>query len=166
MHRLARLTALVAPLLLAACGRDASARTTAAERAAIADTIKHEIAAAYDFSKPDVERRLMSLYPDTGRIVSASGGRVLTSRDSIASELRYFWESTGRNMQNPTLELGPMYVDVLTPTSAVATFTYRIPHRTPTGEAHVVGGAWTALFVKRGGRWVIVQEHLSDAGAP
>jgi hypothetical protein len=25
-----------------------------------------------------------------------------------------------------------------------------------------VGGAWTALFVRRGGRWVIVQEHLSD----
>jgi hypothetical protein len=27
---------------------------------------------------------------------------------------------------------------------------------------HVIGGAWTAVFQKRGGRWVIIQEHLSD----
>jgi hypothetical protein len=28
---------------------------------------------------------------------------------------------------------------------------------------HVIGGAWTAVFQRRGRRWVIVQEHLSDA---
>jgi hypothetical protein len=27
---------------------------------------------------------------------------------------------------------------------------------------HVIGGAWTAVFQKRGGQWVIIQEHLSD----
>jgi hypothetical protein len=27
---------------------------------------------------------------------------------------------------------------------------------------HVIGGAWTAVFQKRGGRWVVIQEHLSD----
>jgi hypothetical protein len=31
---------------------------------------------------------------------------------------------------------------------------------------HVIGGAWTAVFANRGGRWVIVQEHLSDAPTP
>ena len=29
-----------------------------------------------------------------------------------------------------------------------------------------IGGAWTAAFVNRGGRWVVIQEHLSDAPQP
>jgi hypothetical protein len=29
-------------------------------------------------------------------------------------------------------------------------------------RGHVIGGAWTAVFQKRGGQWVIVPEHLSD----
>ena len=45
------------------------------------------------------------------------------------------------------------------------TATYSIEHRTPEGRAHAIGGAWTALFEKRGGKWVIVQ-HLSDAPPP
>ena len=28
-----------------------------------------------------------------------------------------------------------------------------------------LGGAWTALFERRGARWVITQEHLSDRPA-
>jgi ketosteroid isomerase-like protein len=55
-----------------------------------------------------------------------------------------------------------MNVDVLAPDAAVMTSTYRIPHLTPTGMNHVIGGAWTAVFQKRGDRWVIIQEHLSD----
>ena len=148
-------------LLVMACGT-APARTSAAERAAIADTIRRTVSEAYDFSRPDVLRRLMSLYPDSGRLVSAAAGRIITSRDSLERELRYFWESTGQNMQSPKLEWGKVYVDVLTPTAAVATWTYSIPHRTPAGAPHTVGGAWTALFVRRGGRWVIIQEHLSE----
>jgi hypothetical protein len=30
---------------------------------------------------------------------------------------------------------------------------------------HVIAGAWTAAFVNRGGRWVVIQEHLSDVPA-
>ena len=31
----------------------------------------------------------------------------------------------------------------------------------PTGNPHVIRGAWTAVFRRIGGRWVIVMEHLS-----
>jgi ketosteroid isomerase-like protein len=55
-----------------------------------------------------------------------------------------------------------MYIDVLAPDAAVLTATYRIPHITPQGHPHTVGGAWTAVFQRRAGKWVIVQEHLSD----
>lgn len=55
-----------------------------------------------------------------------------------------------------------MYIDVMSPTAAVMTATYRIPHQQPNGMSHVFGGAWTAAFELRNGRWVIVQEQLSD----
>ena len=55
-----------------------------------------------------------------------------------------------------------MNVGVLAPDAAVMTSTYRVSHLTPIGTNHVIGGAWTSVFQKRGGRWVIIQEHLSD----
>jgi len=133
-----------------------------AERRGVAAAIEQEVKAAYDFSKPDVERRLLSLYPDTGRVVSAATGRVLTSRDSVAAGIRYFWQNVGVNMRNPHWIWDQMVIDVLAPDAAVMTATYHIPHLTPKGEPHVLGGAWTAVFQRRGGRWLIVQEHLSD----
>jgi hypothetical protein len=42
------------------------------------------------------------------------------------------------------------------------TLTYSIPHRTPRDTPHVVSGAWTMLWRRQGGRWQIMQEHLSD----
>jgi ketosteroid isomerase-like protein len=139
---------------------------TAAERSAIADTLRSMIVAAYDLSKPgDAVTRLMSLYPQSGKVVSASGGQVSTSRDSIELGLRTFWENVGRNMREPKWTWGEMHVDVLAPDAAVVTTTYRVPHLTPRGEPHVFAGAWTAVFQRRGGRWVIVQEHLSDVPA-
>ncbi len=156
----------VALVLAAVACRPAGRETlTAAQKAAIADTLRQLVASAYDFSHADGDAvgRLMSLYPDSGRVVSASAGQVVTTRDSLQAGIRTFWENVGHNMRDPRWTWGPMYVDVLGPDAAVLTATYAIPHRTPRGEPHVIGGAWTAVFVRRGGRWVIVQEHLSDA---
>ena len=148
---------------IAACARPASETLSAAERAAIADTLQRMIVDAYDITKPgDPVARLMSLYPDSGRVISASGGRVTTDRASLESGIRAFWTYVGQNMQQPKWEWGPMLVDVLAPDAAAVTTTYRVPHLTPRGEPHVIAGAWTAVFQKRGGRWVIIQEHLSD----
>ena len=155
---------LALTVALAACGP--SGHVSDAERRAIADTLSRRIEQAYDFSHGGaVVERLMALYPDTGRVVSAAAGHVTTSRDSLRAELTHFWEWVGQNMQQPRWRWGPRYVEVLSPTAAVMTATYAIDHRTPEGRPHVVGGAWTALFEKRDGRWVIVQEHLSDAPA-
>ncbi len=65
-------------------------------------------------------------------------------------------------MRNPVVEWTSMDVDVLAPDAAVMTATYRIPHKQPNGLPHVIAGAWTAVFQQRGGKWVIIQEHLSD----
>ena len=139
---------------------------SANQRAAVADTLRGLLASAYDLSKPgDAVARLMSLYPATGPIVSASGGQVTTSRDTLEAGIRAFWQNVGRNMQNPKWEWGTPHIDVLAPDAAVVTTTYRVPHITPRGEAHVIAGAWTAVFQRREGHWVIIQEHLSDAPA-
>ena len=156
-------TAVLALVYSLSCA-DAEPRTlTKAERDAIADTLRGLIVNAYDLSAPgDKVARLMSLYPPAGPVVSASGGQVSTSRDSLQAGIRAFWDNVGRNMREPKWTWGPMHVDVLAPDAAVVTTTYRVPHLTPIGEPHVIAGAWTAVFQRRGGRWSIVQEHLSD----
>jgi ketosteroid isomerase-like protein len=156
-------TAALALTVCLSCA-DAQPRTmTKAERDAIADTLRGLIVNAYDLTAPgDKVARLMSLYPPAGPVVSASGGQVSTSRDSLQAGIRAFWDNVGRNMREPKWTWGTMHVDVLASDAAVVTATYRVPHLTPIGEPHVIAGAWTAVFQRRGDRWVIVQEHLSD----
>jgi ketosteroid isomerase-like protein len=156
-------TVLVGLQAVASCAPTERPAVTTAQRDAIADTLRRLIVAAYDLSRPgDAVARLMSLYPPSGPVISASGGQVSTSRDTLAAGIRAFWDNVGRNMRDPKWTWGDMHVDVLAPDAAVVTTTYRVPHLTPAGAPHVIAGAWTAVFERRGGRWVIVQEHLSD----
>ncbi len=147
---------------VSACGRIDSGQIPTAERRAIAATLEHLVTEAYDFSKPDVGKRLLALYADSGRVISAAGGRVTTTHDELQAEIFRFWGRVGRNMRQPRFVLGSNYVDIITRDAAVMTFTYSIPHLTPQGTAHTVGGAWTTFWRRNGGRWMIVQEHLSD----
>ncbi|HUQ47745.1 MAG TPA: nuclear transport factor 2 family protein [Gemmatimonadaceae bacterium] len=148
-----------------ACGKDGARPVSEAQRKAIADSLRHLVTNHYDLSKPDVVGRMMSLYPATGPLYSASGGRVFTRRSDLQAQISTFWQYVGSNMQNPKWEWTSMHFDVLAPDAAVMTATYRIPHTTPQGMPHSIGGAWTAVFVNRGGHWVVIQEHLSDVPA-
>ena len=147
-------------ILLAACGQPAHLSATA--RQAIVDSLTRQVKAAYDLSRPGVEQRLLSLYPDTGRVVSASGGQMITSRDTLAMGIHAFWVNVGANMRQPHWIWDRMEFDVLAPDAAVMTATYHVPHLTPRNQPHTIGGAWTAVFQKRGERWYVIQEHLSD----
>ena len=168
------LGALALAVTAAACQGEGQAGTVAGggtlseqERAEIAGTVTRRLREATDLrAGGDVFARLMSIYPDSGRVVSASMGQVSTTRDSLETSVRAFWENVGQNMVNPEWRWGPMHVDVLGPDAAVVTATYRVPHLTPTQRPHVIGGAWTAVFVRRGDRWVVAQEHLSDHPGP
>lgn len=145
-----------------ACSPRTGGDMPGSEKKAIADSLKSLVVAAYDLSKPDPVKNLMSLYPTEGRVISASGGVITTTRPQLEQAIQAFWTYVGQNMKQPKWEWTSMNVDVLAPDAAVMTSTYRVPHLTPTGMDHVIGGAWTAVFQKRGGRWVIIQEHLSD----
>jgi len=154
-----------AAVIAVACNRSTDDTPSSRERAAIADSLKHLVTNAYDLSKPDVVNRLMSLYPTEGPVVSANTGSATTTRSALQSQIETFWRYVGSNMRNPKWEWTSMHIDVLSRNAAVMTATYRIPHLNPRNMPHVIGGAWTAVFVNRGGRWVVIQEHLSDAPA-
>jgi ketosteroid isomerase-like protein len=153
------LSALAIAILMTGCR---SSTPTADERATIAAEIEREVKSAYDLKSPDVVKSLQALYPDSGRVVLATGGRIITSRDTIFQGIRDFWQFVGSNMQNPQWMWDRFHVDVLSRDAAVMTATYHVPHTTPAGRPHIIGGAWTAVFRRNGAKWVIVQEHLSD----
>jgi ketosteroid isomerase-like protein len=152
---------LVVGVVAAACART-SELPSPAEQRAIADSLARQVKAAYDLSQPDVEQRLLSLYPPSGRVVSATAGQVTTSRDSLAMGIKAFWENVGVNMREPKWIWDEMLFDVPAANTAIMTARYHVSHLTPRNEPHTIGGAWTAVFQKRGDRWYVIQEHLSD----
>lgn len=154
-----RLLILPLAVLITACG---AGTPSPSERAAIATEIEQQVKGAYDLKSPDVVKSFQRLYPDTGRVIYASAGQVITSRDTILRGIADFWQYVGSNMKNPVWMWDSFDVDVLSPEAAVMTTTYHVPHTTPAGRPHVIGGAWTAVLRKEGDRWVIVHEHLSD----
>ena len=145
-----------------ACSSKTAADMTASEKNAVADTLKRLVVSAYDLSAKDPVKNLVSLYPSGGRVISASGGAMTTTHPQLEQGIKTFWAYVGQHMVRPRWEWTSMNVDVLAPDAAVMTSTYRIPHRTPKGLDHIIGGAWTAVFQKQEDRWVIIQEHLSD----
>ena len=159
MLRFVNSLALIAVALGAAC---TGSEPSAAEKKTIAAEIEKEVRSAYDLKNPDVEKSFEKLYPDSGRIVSASGGRIIASRDTLFAGIHAFWQYVGSNMRNPKWMWDRILIDVISRDAAVMTATYHVPHLTPANRPHVIGGAWTAVFRRENGRWVIVQEHLSD----
>jgi hypothetical protein len=149
-------------LILALCAGCAEPRLSSADRERVRAEVEEALRAAYDLSRPDVAQRMLALYPDTGFVVSANSGRVLPNRDSLVSVIRYFWDYVGVNMRDPRWVWDSFHTDVLSPEAAVVTATYHIPHRNPRNQPHTLGGAMTVVFEKRDGKWVIIQEHLSD----
>lgn len=132
------------------------------ERASLADSVRLILLNTYDLAQPQLVERMMRLYPDSGRVVSAASGSFTTTREALERQVKAFWSGTGRFMQRPQWKWDAWAVDVLTRDAVVVTAAYTVPHMTPQGTPHVIGGAWTSVWVRRGGRWQIVQEHLSD----
>jgi hypothetical protein len=152
---------LLALAALAACQAGPATGGPAAD-VALADTLKARIEQAYDFSRPGVVERMSGLYPTSGRVISATAGQLTTSPDSLRAGLAAFWENVGKNMRDPKWVWGEVYVDRLGSDAAVLSATLSIPHIAPTERPHVIRGAWTAVFRRIAGEWMIVAEHLSD----
>jgi hypothetical protein len=157
------LATLALAALLGCSPTDAGSGLSAADSQKVAREIEQTLRDAYDLSKPGLTDRMLSLYPKDGRVISANSGRAITARDTLDAGIRYFWDNVGVNMRNPRWEWERFWVDVLSRDAAVVTATYRVPHLNPNNQPHVIGGAMTMTFARQGGKWVIVQEHLSDA---
>lgn len=157
--------ALLAATTLAAqfaCGPEAPRPVSAEQRKEISDSLRKLVVETYDLSKPNAVERLMSLYPTAGPVYSTSSGHISTTRAELQQQIETFWKYVGSNMRNPKWEWTAMRIDVLTSDAAVLSASYRVPHLNPMNTPHTIAGAWTAVFVNRAGRWVVVHEHLSD----
>jgi hypothetical protein len=152
---------MLVALAIAGCS-PAPAALSEAAKAAIADTIQTAVRDAYDLSKGDVVQRFMSVYPSSGRVVSSTGGMVTTTRDSLQTSINAFWDGVGQYMIDPKWTWQRLDVDVLTPSAAVLTAQYTVPHWTDRGAPHVIGGTWTSVWERRPEGWRIVNEHLTD----
>ena len=148
-----------------ACSDNTGQSLSAAERKSIADSLEKLVVSAYNLNGPNPVQTMMSLYPDSGSVYSTASGHISTTRRELQAQVDTFWHYVGSNMRNPRWEWTAMHVDVLAPDAAVMTASYRVPHNTPMNMEHVIAGAWTAVFAKRGGKWVVIQEHLSDVPA-
>lgn len=167
-----RITRSVSPFLvvsfalapLAACKGPSDRATTLsqAEARAIGDSIQAIVKGAYDLSKGDVPARMLSVYPESGRVVSATAGRVTSTRALLETSVNAFWDGVGQYMIRPTWNWTNLEVEAIDRNTAMMTAQYTVPHWTDVGAPHVIGGVWTALWQRRGGRWVITHEHLSD----
>jgi hypothetical protein len=149
------------------CGRSSPPERplTDAQKAEIEDSIRKLVIDTYDLQTPGVVDRMMRLYPDSGPVYSTASGHVSRTRGELEEQIETFWRYVGSNMREPKWEWTSMHVDVFSPEVAALTASYRIPHLTPQNRPHVIAGAWTAVLVKRGARWFVVQEHLSDLPA-
>jgi ketosteroid isomerase-like protein len=157
---------IVALVLGCSTGRAESEELSTSERQAIADSIRTLLVDTYTFDGKDPVPRFMRLYPDTGSVVSAASGGFTIARDSVRQALTTFWTTAGQYMRQPSWTWGTMKIDVLSRDAAAVTARYTVPHWTPEGKPHVLGGVWTSVWTRRNGRWVIVQEHLSDLPRP
>src|SRR3954468_22854335 len=77
--------------VVSACAPRTASDMSSADKKAIADSLKHLVVATYDLSKPDAVKRLMSLYPTEGRVISASGGVETTTRPELERAIEAFW---------------------------------------------------------------------------
>ena len=69
---------------LVGCAAESDRPLSAAEKSAIADSLKTLVVFAYDLTRPDPVASLMSLYPTGDSLVSASAGTVVrTDRKSV-----------------------------------------------------------------------------------
>ncbi len=161
MNSRPKVTPITAALLTLLATCSAPAPRPSQSDAALTDTLKARIEQAYDFSRPGALERMSGLYPDTGRVISASGGRIIASAESLRAGIATFWRNVGQNMREARWVWGDTHVDRLSDDAAVLTATWSIPHIAPTGHPHVIQGAWTAVFRRIAGQWMIVVEHLS-----
>jgi ketosteroid isomerase-like protein len=153
---------LAVSVLLGACGGggDPSVTDPAASNA-LADTLGGLIEQAYDFESPGTLERMMALYAPGDEVVSASGGQITVSADSVRAGIASFWEQAGRNMRDARWTWDEVHAQRLGDNAAVLTGSWSIPHIAPDGQPHLIAGAWTAVFERVGGDWKIVHEHLS-----
>lgn len=145
-----------AGLAVSACQRSDSAPTMSdAARSALADSVRHQVAALLGALAHPVPDSILSVYDSTGFVWGRSG--FLLSYDSLAASIRRTWTS-GASAQIGTSDAT---VRVLGPDDVVWTGIISGVYRSAGGKESDVRGAVTLVLAREGTRWKIVAGHES-----
>jgi ketosteroid isomerase-like protein len=101
----------------------------------------------------------MADYLPSGPLVSASGGKLATSRDSVIAGLRSFYQTT----KSRELTIRSTKIDVLAPDVAALTADFVLSSKDSAGKSNEVRGVYSAVLATRDGRLRIIQENQSNA---
>ena len=142
--------------------REARLYVSDAQRRAVEDTVRKLINATTRAVEQRDAGALMRLYPDTGALSSVNNGQLVTSRDSAEAMSRAFFQDP--NIRTVKATADRVRIDVLAPDAAAFTVVGTLGWTEATGRTVTVPHAWSGVFVNRGRRWVILQEH--DSGPP
>lgn len=156
-------------LLLVGCGRPAvpdpasdtsnarPAAITDAQRQATEDSVEAWLTTAEKLLEQGDSAGIMAMYVATGVLVSAGDGKLMTTRDSVASMYAGLGQVKGAKvtMDDPK-------IDVLAPGVAAVTVPFGF-EGTNQGQAFDNRSVYSAVLAERDGRMRIIQEHSSTA---
>ena len=146
-------------LFVTSCTNGPRPELTASQRQAIADTVRQQAAALYaDENRRSAEVFIQQMsdsdfhYASTGNLFPTkdSLSRAARQRVSALRELTYTLRDSG-------------YVSVLSPDAAVFTGAYDEVAVDSGGKKTTYRDAWTGVYERRNGKWVITHGHFSRA---
>jgi len=126
-----------------------------AQRSAIADSVRMAHRALFAATQSRNVDSIMSYF--TGEAGFAEAGMLYPSRDSLVNAARNFFGGT-RSVAVTTAE--PVIV-VLGPNAAALATTFRESVVDTAGHTIDISGAWSAVYRREAGRWMVVQAHES-----
>jgi hypothetical protein len=132
---------------------------TAAEKAAVEDTVRKLNAYSMEVQSRRDLKALMRLMPDTGALAITDGSMV-TDMDSLQAGLEQFWGLpflTGLKVHWDIKR-----IDVVSPDAAVITTSGSTVLDSAGKKQFTMRHLWTGLWQNREGRWVVVQQHASS----
>jgi hypothetical protein len=154
-----RVSMVILVLLATSCTDNRRHEVTDSQRRAIADTIRQQAAALY----ADENRRSAEVFiqqMSDSDFHYASTGNLFPSKDSLSRAARQR-VSALRELTYTLRDSG--YVSVLSPDAAVFTGAYDEVAVDSGGKKTTYRDAWTGVYERRNGKWVITHGHFSRA---
>ena len=158
-----RAAGLAALLVTVAARQGWSQQVSAAEQAAVTDTIKARAGLFAQRLAPGKLGDFLALFANDADFIYVDGGNIYPTRAALGRAATGFF----RSLKTGGGSWDKQQIVVLSPTAGSFTGVFRSAISDTTGKAIWTNGkVWTLVFQRRAGAWVIVQAHEATVPAP